>query len=368
MDTEDEINWALMAQKIDLLKPSLLLKAVEVCGSFQSLFNPRGSLAQSEIAPLLNRLAGQYQSKRCQLQAYCDQVHSRVNDAGASIIPITSSEYPPLLREISTPPALIYLRGDGNVLHLPQLAIVGSRRMSRGGEQSARQWSSYLAASGFVITSGLATGIDGVAHRAAIEAANGKTVAVMATGIDQVYPGRHRRLADQIVANGGALVTEFCPQTQPLPGNFPRRNRIISGLSLGVLVIEAACKSGSLITARCALEQNREVFALPGSIHNPQARGCHQLIRDGAHLVERADEVAAELGAGLSRIAWHLPRPAPPEGEAGRLLQLLGYHPAGCDELCQSSGLPIQQINALLTELQMAGLVECRNGVYCRIS
>jgi DNA processing protein len=165
--------------------------------------------------------------------------------------------------------------GNSDRLHLPQIAIVGSRRMTRGGESNALQWAQYLAEAGFTITSGLALGVDGAAHRGALQASQavGTTIAVMATGIDQIYPYRHRQLADQILQADGALITEFAPGSEPVAARFPQRNRIISGLSLGVLVVEAALKSGSLITARYAMEQGREVFAIPGSIHNPQSRG-----------------------------------------------------------------------------------------------
>ena len=174
------------------------------------------------------------------------------------------------------------MRGDLVNLHLPQIVIVGSRRMTRGGEINSLQWSKFLADSGFTITSGVALGVDGSAHRGVLKSVVGKTIAVMATGIDRIYSTRHRDLAATILDSGGTLITEFHRREKLLPSNFPRRNRIISGLSLSVLVIEAAVRSGSLITARCALEQDRKVFAIPGSIHSPQSKRCHLLIKQGA--------------------------------------------------------------------------------------
>lgn len=203
-------------------------------------------------------------------------------------------DYPPLLREIPDPPVMLYVMGDRRVLSRPQLAIVGSRNPTPMGRENARAFAKSLAGAGLVITSGMALGIDGAAHRGALEA-GGKTIAVAGTGLDRVYPSRHRDLAHDIVRHG-ALVSEFPLGTPPKPENFPVRNRLISGLSLGTLVVEAALQSGSLITARLATEQGREVFAIPGSIHSPQSRGCHALIRQGVKLVETAQDILEELG------------------------------------------------------------------------
>lgn len=211
------------------------------------------------------------------------------------IITIQCDEYPELLKRISDPPPLLYVHGQLSLLKDPQIAIVGSRNPTQGGTNNAYEFAKYLGQTGFCITSGLALGVDGSAHNGALEA-NSPTIAVIATGIDRVYPAKHREMAHNIVVNG-AIVTEFPIGTQPKSSNFPRRNRIISGLSYGTLVVEAAQQSGSLITARLAMEQNREVFAIPGSIHNPLARGCHQLIRQGAKLVETAQDILEEMSA-----------------------------------------------------------------------
>jgi DNA processing protein len=205
-------------------------------------------------------------------------------------------DYPQLLREIGQPPPLLFVHVDVSVLQEPQIAMVGTRQPSASGQQLARDFAAHLAGFGIVITSGLALGIDAASHHGALAAVKGRTIAVMGTGLDRVYPARHRDLARAIVAQGGALVSEFLPGTPALAEHFPRRNRIISGLSLGTLVVEAALQSGSLITARLAAEQGREVFAIPGSVHNPVARGCHSLIKQGAKLVETATDILEELG------------------------------------------------------------------------
>ena len=211
------------------------------------------------------------------------------------IITIQCDEYPELLKRISDPPPLLYVHGQLSLLKDPQIAIVGSRNPTQGGTNNAYEFAKHLGQTGFCITSGLAMGIDGSAHTGALEV-EAPTIAVIATGIDRVYPAKHREMSHKI-ADNGAIVTEFPIGTQPKSSNFPRRNRIISGLSYGTLVVEAAQKSGSLITARLAMEQNREVFAIPGSIHNPLARGCHQLIRQGAKLVETAQDIMEEMAS-----------------------------------------------------------------------
>jgi DNA processing protein len=275
------------------------------------------------------------------------------------------SDYPALLREIPDAPPLLYVRGVLAALATPQLAVVGSRNPTRGGCEHARAFSEHLARAGLTITSGLALGIDACAHEAAL-AAGGLTVAVAATGLDRVYPAAHRELAHAIAAHG-ALVSEFPLGTAPRREYFPQRNRLISGLSLGVLVVEAALQSGSLITARCAAEQGREVFAIPGSIHSPLARGCHALIRQGAKLVETAADVVEELGA-LAHFQATLPRvpavsaaPAIRDDEA-QLLALMGYDPVDADALVELSGLTAGAVSSMLLTMELRGLVEARPG------
>jgi DNA processing protein len=291
--------------------------------------------------------------------------------------------YPRLLREIPRPPPLLYVRGDPTCLSLPQLAIVGSRNPSGGGSENAERFAHYLAERGFAITSGLALGIDAAAHRGALRA-GGKTIAVMGTGIDLIYPSRHRQLAQDIVDNGGALVSEFPLGTSSHASNFPQRNRIISGLSGGTLVVEAAVQSGSLITASYALQHDREVFAIPGSIHNPLARGCHQLIRQGATLVETAQDIVDQLAGLLSykRQEVKSARAAQPElfaepavvdegpqlGEDERcLLQALGYDPLPVDLLAERTGLDVGNLSAQLIGLEIKGLIQQVGACYQRL-
>jgi DNA processing protein len=291
--------------------------------------------------------------------------------------------YPRLLREIPRPPPLLFVRGDPTCLSLPQLAIVGSRNPSGGGIENAERFAHYLAERGFAITSGLALGIDAAAHRGALRA-NGKTIAVMGTGINLVYPSRHRELAQEIIDSGGALVSEFPLGTASHACNFPQRNRIISGLSGGTLVVEAAVQSGSLITASYALQHDREVFAIPGSIHNPLARGCHQLIRQGATLVETAQDIVDQLAGLLSYKRQELKgaasaqedlfiAPAPAEtaesvlGEQEQsLLQALGYDPLPVDVLAERTGLDIGNLSAQLIGLEIKGLIQQIGACYQR--
>ncbi len=290
--------------------------------------------------------------------------------------------YPRLLREIPRPPPLLFVRGDPTCLSLPQLAIVGSRNPSGGGSENAERFAHYMAERGFAITSGLALGIDAAAHRGALRAA-GKTIAVMGTGIDLIYPSRHRQLAQDIIHGGGALVSEFPLGTSSHASNFPQRNRIISGLSGGTLVVEAAVQSGSLITASYALQHDREVFAIPGSIHNPLARGCHQLIRQGATLVETAQDIVDQLAGLLSYKRQEIKsaktlqpelfdEPATNDNERVLdadeqiLLQALGYDPLPMDVLAERTGLDIGNLSAQLIGLEIKGLVQQTGACYQR--
>lgn len=293
---------------------------------------------------------------------------------GHFLIGLDDPLYPPLLKTIANPPLLLYVRGNPALLSEPQLAIVGSRNPTPGGRDAAHGFAEHLARSGLVITSGLALGIDGAAHEGALKA-NGATVAVMATGADRLYPGQHRNLAERIVKEG-ALITEMPLGTQPLPALFPQRNRIISGLSLGTLVVEAALHSGSLITARLAMEQAREVFAIPGSIHNPLARGCHRLIRQGAKLVESVQDILEELAPQLSAVLRDESpgvsgdRPAGDEldGDYRKLLENMGFDPVSIDQLVERSGLTAQEIASMLLILELNGHVGARQGgLYQRI-
>jgi DNA processing protein len=276
---------------------------------------------------------------------------------GHSLLTWLDPDYPPLLREIADPPVVLYVQGDRSLLLRPQLAIVGSRNPTPVGRENAAAFARALTQAGLAVTSGLALGVDAAAHQGALDA-GGATIAVAGTGLDRVYPPRNRALAHAIAARG-ALVSEFTIGTGPRAEHFPRRNRIISGMSLGALVVEAALQSGSLITARLAGEQGREVFALPGSIHSPLARGCHALIRQGAKLVETAEHVLEELGPLARAVAAPMPARtaailAPMESQ---LLDCLGYEQLRIDALIERSGLTPDTVSSILLQLELRGLV-----------
>jgi DNA processing protein len=271
------------------------------------------------------------------------------------VITLGDAAYPPALLESPDPPLLLYVQGDARHLSARAVAVVGSRRPTAQGRDNAHAFGQALGAAGYVVVSGLAQGIDGAAHEGAL-AAGAPTVAVIGTGPDRVYPREHLELARRIAAQG-AIVSEYLPGTPPLAENFPPRNRLIAGLSLGTVVIEAALRSGSLITARLANEAGREVFAVPGSIHAAQSRGCHALIRDGAHLVESAAEVLAELGQpALAASAKPVVETAPPQRE-DPLLAALGHDPISLDGLQARSGWPTAELLARLLELELDGQV-----------
>ena len=293
------------------------------------------------------------------------------------IITINCPEYPKLLKQTDSPPPLLYVHGELSIINDPQLAIVGSRNPTQSGMTSAYDFAKYLAQTGLCITSGLALGIDGSAHQGALDG-NGPTIAIIATGIDRVYPAKHRDLAHKIVETG-AIISEFPIGTQPRSGNFPRRNRIISGLAHGTLVVEAALKSGSLITARLASEQGREVFSIPGSIHNPLAKGCHQLIRQGAKLVETAQDILEEMSAviDLSDVDQSILEQSSNtdttetnniESEHQILLDKMGYDPIPIDKLVVSTGFKAESIAAMLLILELQNQVSSNGGgTYTRI-
>jgi DNA processing protein len=284
-------------------------------------------------------------------------------------LPISSPNYPELLAHLSDAPLGLFIHGQIDCLNSPQISMVGSRNPSRGGEQTAQEFATHFARSGITVTSGLALGIDTAAHRGALQG-NGSTIAVTATGLDRVYPASNRELAHAIAENG-ALVSEFPTGTSPMRGHFPRRNRIISGLSLGILVVEAALKSGSLITARLAGEHSREIFAIPGSIHNPLARGCHRLIREGAKLVETAADILEELAPKLQGyISTPTPEtntsPSPDTPKADhehqQILDAMGFDPVSTDLLVERTGLAPEFVSSMLLLLEMEGHVSSEPG------
>lgn len=310
-------------------------------------------------------------------------------------------QYPPLLKRIADPPLVLYVQGELSALEKMQIAIVGSRTSTETGKQNAHQFASYLAQTGFAITSGLAIGIDGAAHRGALSV-QGVTLGVAGTGLSQQYPPMHRKLIADIADQGGAILSEFPIDTPPLAMHFPRRNRIIAGMSIGVLVIEAAMKSGSLITARHAIELGREVFAIPGSIHNPLARGCHHLLKQGAKLVETASDIVNELGSLMNvmlndcdenkvqqLVAATLPsthnilltkanKPSSPQilkalpqdfaEQYHTLYACLSTDTTPLDAIVSESGLTAGEVSSMLLTLELSGYIEAVVGGYRRFS
>ncbi len=282
--------------------------------------------------------------------------------------------WPSLLAQIADPPPLLWAWGDLATLAPPRLAMVGSRRATREGLSNAAAFARELAGRGWCVVSGMALGIDAAAQRAALEA-DGPSVAVLGCGVDVVYPPRHHRLHERLRQPGGLLLAEHPPGTPARPGFFPRRNRIVTGLSLGVLVVEAAERSGSLVSARLSAEQGREVFALPGSIHNPQARGCLGLIRDGAVLVRGVDDIVAELAQWFPfEPLASVPLPAEMPGSSGEtlprdpLLRWLSSSPTPVDALVGLSGLGIAECQRRLLELELEGRVAHAAGGWVRLS
>ncbi|KZC18561.1 MULTISPECIES: DNA-processing protein DprA [Rhodanobacter] len=375
MDDRDELRAWLLALRTPGLGPGGLRERLDAAGG-----DIRAALAQlSRDAARLGEPARAWLARPDEVQLAADLAW--LAEPGHRLLRCTEVDFPPQLEHIPQPPAVLFVVGDTGLLLYPQVAIVGARGASAVGLAHARAFALALTEAGFAITSGMADGIDGAAHVAALDA-GAKTLAVVGTGPDRVYPRKHHALARRLAAQG-ALVSEFPPGTPARPDHFPRRNRIIAGLALGTLVVEAGLRSGSLITARLAAEQGREVFALPGSIHHPLARGCHRLIRDGARLVESATEIvetltpaarmlggelAARLGAtggavaGPPRVASDdgvAPGLAEADGDTGyrRLLTELGHEPATLDELVQRTGRSAAALSSMLMILELEARV-----------
>ncbi len=297
---------------------------------------------------------------------------SWLNKNNNHILPLNDPLYPPQLRQIEDPPLLLFVKGQAETLLLPQLAVVGSRNATAGGINNTQAFCHDLSQKGYVITSGLAAGIDATAHQAALDA-GGQTVAVMGTGINQIYPKSHQQLAKSIVTQG-AVISELPLNTPPHAHNFPRRNRIIAGLSLGTLVVEAAKKSGTLITARLSMEQNRPVMAIPGSIHNPHSKGCHLLIKQGAKLVESAQDIAEELSPSVAmlsdQIRDQLQQSDSPNLEKNsedpicqlpdsqqKVLSAMGHDPISFDHLMAATSMAVAELNSDLMLLELSGWI-----------
>jgi DNA processing protein len=361
-------HYWLALKLVPRLASQKKLTLVELFG-VEQLFHPSQELSS------LNLTQKQITAIRAPDWLRISAIIDASEQSGSIIIPITDPRYPLNLKEIFDPPIVLFAQGNITLLNQQQIAMVGSRNASINGRDNAFDFAQKLAKVGLVITSGLALGIDGAAHKGALSV-NGKTIAVVATGLDQVYPARHRLLAKSILDNDGAIISEFLPGTSPKPGYFPKRNRIISGLSLGVLVVEATIKSGSLVTARCALEQNREVFAVPSTIHNLQAKGCHWLIKQGAKLVDNIADIVDEIEL-LPQSALNLTSniekdPVLEKSQKQHLsndslLASVGYEITPVDIVISRSELPIDVVLTRLTILELKGLVATVPGGYLRV-
>ena len=368
---------ALMLHFYQGLSPSDIIRLYRKIGSFSGILAAGRHLLPAsfltEVSQKMLQRLDELGHEEPQLKAQAKAVLSWCQDNAVYPLSMADTAYPSLLKEISTPPTLLFVRGNIDMLCLPQVAIVGSRNASSSGLNTAFEFAKMLAKSGFVVTSGLALGIDGAAHRGALRSGNegqktGQTIAVLGTGSDVIYPQQHQDLHQEILDLGGAIVTEFLPSTPPLPANFPRRNRIISGLSLGTMVVEAAIRSGSLITARYAMEQGREVFAVPGSIHNVLSKGSHALLKQGATLVESGKDIVAQLGGMLAYAGSECGGlDAVWEKQYPELLNAMGYDPIDIDTLVFRTGLTVAALNRQLVQLELEAVIASRNGLYHRL-
>ena len=339
-------------------------RLLAACGSPEAVFAaPPATLRQLAGAAVASALQGEPKTHATHADRLATARAWLHGGDDRCVLTLGDPAYPPQLLQTADPPLLMYVQGDVGRLTQPAVAVVGSRHPTPQGAENARAFGKALSDQGYVVVSGLALGIDGAAHEGALDGAAG-SVAVVGTGLDRVYPARHRELAHRIAAHG-ALVSEFAPGTPALAENFPQRNRIIAGLTLGTLVVEAALRSGSLITARLAVEAGREVFAIPGSIHAPQSRGCHHLLKQGAKLVETAQDIVEELRSARPA------RSAPPAAEPGSaddpLLDALGHDPVTLDALMARTGASAAELTVRLLELELDGRVaRLPGGLYQR--
>mgnify|MGYP000067661188 FL=1 len=354
-DLSGLIPWLALNQ-INGLGPVHYRKLLQAYGSPLEVFERSAAQLQSVLPPEL----------AAAVAAGVDEERLRptitwLSQSNNSVVTLTDADYPQLLLHTPDPPPILYVKGSRDKLNAPAIAVVGSRNATAQGLKDARAFAQTLSDNGLLIVSGLALGIDGAAHAGGL-AGPAKTIAVCGTGLDVVYPARHRALAHEI-AEAGALISEFPLTTPAKAHNFPRRNRIISGMTLGCIVIEAARQSGSLITARLAAEQGRDVFALPGSIHSPLSRGCHDLIKQGAKLVESAQDILEEL-----RLGPKAGTPNEASGDSHPLLQHLGYSAIDIDTLVAHSGLAIETLSGMLLSLELEGRIAVLpGGLYQRL-
>ncbi len=355
------LRYWLAALYLEGVGPQLFLRWLQAFQSIEALFQATSADWQAAgIPPKLQQVLQQpdWQAVEADLAWGAEPDHH--------LLCFSDDDYPEALKAISSPPLLLFIKGNKQALLQPQMAMVGARHATPEGLRNAEQFAQALATAGYAITSGLAAGVDAASHRGAL-LAKGVTIAICGTGLHHIYPRAHKTLAEEIVASGGALVSEFPLATDVHPRHFPRRNRIIAGLSRGVLVVQAALKSGSLITARYALEQGREVFAVPGSIHQPLSRGCHYLIREGAKLVETATDILEELTCVMPQIMPPLPEvKLPLSTMAAELLQQIDCEVTAMDVILLRSGLTMSEVSAILLTLELSGYVRFVPGGYIR--
>lgn len=352
----DPAELAAWLRLTECVSPAAARRLLAMAGSPQAVFELPAAALDQALGPKQRQA---FQAPPDHLAELIAQAGAWLAEPGHDLLLLGDPDYPTRLLATADPPLMLWLQGRRSLLSTPSLAIVGSRHPTAQGEDNARDFARALARAGYTIVSGLALGVDAAAHEGALDA-GGATVAVVGTGLDQVYPKRNEKLAARLLAGGGLLVSEYSLGTPVMQANFPRRNRIIAGLSQGCLVVEAAVQSGSLITARLAVEAGREVFAIPGSIHSPQARGCHALIRQGAKLVESAQDVLEELPplggvAAATAPAPQAPADVPHERQA--LLDTMGFDPVSLDALMARTGWPAAALNAALLELELDGHV-----------
>lgn len=357
------MNFAILCRALALSNQSLVA-AIKSLGSPDQIFAQHpDALGQWFNQKDISRIRHWHNSGN--VLENCAVIEKTLKAEDASVLSLADKNYPVTLAEIPDPPAVLFIKGTSSSLEIPQIALVGSRNCTAQGRRIAQDFAAELSCAGFCITSGLALGIDAAAHQGALRY-EGKTCAVMGTGLDVIYPARNQSLAREILAKGGALVSEFLPGSPPLAWHFPYRNRIVTGLSLGVLVVEANERSGSLISARLAAEQGREVFVIPGNLMSPVSAGCNRLIREGATLVTEPRQVVDQLGPmfgfQLQTQRQHsdaMPelQSAPASGEEHWLIEQMGYDPIDVDGLCTLCERSSSEITAALAELELDGKV-----------
>ncbi|KTD07369.1 DNA-processing protein DprA [Legionella jamestowniensis] len=351
-------SYLLALNKIPSIGPRTIAKLLQKWPNLEELFClTQQQMEQAGLSPRMAQSIKSFNFKEIEADLHWSEKNHHY------LISIEEAHYPALLKEIADPPMIIYARGDLACFKQPAIAIVGSRKPSVTGCETAHRFAMELATYPLTIVSGLALGIDAQAHEGCLQA-KGKTVAVLGTGIDCLYPRQHQLLAEKI-AHTGLLLSEFPLKTPPIAGHFPRRNRIISGLSLATLVVEAAVQSGSLITARFALEQNRDVLAVPGSILNPQARGCHYLLQQGAKLVTSIQDILEELNLDSKQVN-QTNATLSLATDNKNLVKCIGFEITTVDQIMARSGLGIEEVVSSLATLELKGLVKAIPGGYMR--